>query len=120
MLCSRLGYALPMLFGFVVTLFSIVGFALARSFTTLLAARALQGLGSAFTAAAGMGMLAQAYADDDAQRGRAMGRALAGVSVGLMAGPPFGGLLYARGGILLPFGVLGLLALLAIGGGFFA
>ncbi|CAD5233635.1 unnamed protein product [Bursaphelenchus xylophilus] len=113
-LTKKIGYSIPMLAGFVITLFSIMMFAISRSFWMLVAARSIQGVGSAFTVASGMGMLAKAYNDDDHERGRAMGIALAGVSVGLMAGPPFGGFLYHYGGIFAPFGVLAGITLLAI------
>lgn len=57
-----------------------------------------------------MGMLAQAY-PDDAERGSAMGIALGGLALGVLVGPPYGGLLYEWAGKELPFILLALLAL---------
>ena len=61
-------------------------------------------------ACAGMGMLAQAY-PDDAERGSAMGIALGGLALGVLIGPPYGGVLYQWSGKELPFILLALLAL---------
>lgn len=58
----------------------------------------------------GMGMLAQAY-PDDAERGSAMGIALGGLALGVLIGPPYGGVLYQWSGKELPFVLLALLAL---------
>lgn len=55
-------------------------------------------------------MLAQAY-PDDAERGSAMGIALGGLALGVLVGPPYGGLLYEWAGKELPFILLALLAL---------
>jgi DHA1 family solute carrier family 18 vesicular amine transporter 1/2 len=40
-----------------------------------------------------MGMLAQNY-PDDRERGSAMGIALGGLALGVLVGPPYGGVLY--------------------------
>lgn len=58
----------------------------------------------------GMGMVAQAY-PDDAERGSAMGIALGGLALGVLVGPPYGGVLYEWSGKELPFLLLALLAL---------
>lgn len=58
----------------------------------------------------GMGMLAQAYPNDE-ERGSAMGIALGGLALGLLVGPPYGGVLYQWSGKELPFLLLALLAL---------
>nr|pir hypothetical protein W01C8.6 - Caenorhabditis elegans [Caenorhabditis elegans] len=55
-------------------------------------------------------MLAQAY-PDDLERGSAMGIALGGLALGVLVGPPYGGLLYQWSGKELPFVLLALLAL---------
>lgn len=57
-----------------------------------------------------MGMLAQAY-PDDMERGSAMGIALGGLALGVLVGPPYGGVLYQWAGKELPFILLALLAL---------
>ncbi len=55
-------------------------------------------------------MLAQAY-PDDLERGSAMGVALGGLALGVLVGPPYGGILYQISGKELPFLILALLAL---------
>ena len=57
-----------------------------------------------------MGMLAQAF-PDDAERGSAMGIALGGLALGVLVGPPYGGILYQWSGKELPFILLAMLAL---------
>ncbi len=59
----------------------------------------------------GMGMLAQCYPDDK-ERGNAMGLALGGLALGVLIGPPFGGVMYEFVGKSAPFLVLSFLALL--------
>ena len=54
-------------------------------------------------------MLAQAYTDD-MERGSAMGIALGGLALGVLVGPPYGGVLYQWAGKELPFILLALLA----------
>ncbi|CAD5234006.1 unnamed protein product [Bursaphelenchus xylophilus] len=108
---NKIGYTIPMFTGFVVMFLSTALFAFGSSFFTLWIARALQGVGSACTSTSGMGMLAQAY-PDDAERGSAMGIALGGLALGVLVGPPYGGLLYQWAGKELPFILLALLALL--------
>ena len=45
-------------------MFQLTVFAIGSSYPTLFLARSLQGIGSAFTSVAGMGMLAERYPDD--------------------------------------------------------
>uniref|UniRef100_A0A915NJP5 Major facilitator superfamily (MFS) profile domain-containing protein n=1 Tax=Meloidogyne floridensis TaxID=298350 RepID=A0A915NJP5_9BILA len=105
-----IGYTVPMFGGFIILFLSTLLFAFGSSFSSLWLARALQGVGSACTSTSGMGMLAQAY-PDDAERGSAMGIALGGLALGVLVGPPYGGLLYQWAGKELPFILLALLAL---------
>ncbi len=58
----------------------------------------------------GMGMLADRYTDDK-ERGNAMGVALGGLALGVLIGPPFGGIMYEFVGKSAPFLVLSALAL---------
>jgi DHA1 family solute carrier family 18 vesicular amine transporter 1/2 len=58
----------------------------------------------------GMGMLAERYPDDK-ERGNAMGIALGGLALGLLIGPPFGGVMYEFVGKSAPFLILSALAL---------
>lgn len=57
-----------------------------------------------------MGMLADRYTDDK-ERGNAMGVALGGLALGVLIGPPFGGIMYEFVGKSAPFLVLSALAL---------
>ena len=56
-------------------------------------------------------MLADRY-PDDRERGNAMAVALGGLALGVLIGPPFGGVLYEFIGKSAPFIVLAILALL--------
>jgi len=47
-------------------------------------ARAIQGIGSACSSVAGLGMLAKRYPDDE-ERGHAMGIALGGLAMGVLS-----------------------------------
>ena len=51
------------------------------------------------------------FGPDDAERGSAMGIALGGLALGVLVGPPYGGLIYEWAGKELPFILLALLAL---------
>lgn len=55
-------------------------------------------------------MLAERY-QDDKERGNAMGIALGGLALGVLIGPPFGGVMYEFVGKSAPFLVLSALAL---------
>jgi MFS transporter, DHA1 family, solute carrier family 18 (vesicular amine transporter), member 1/2 len=76
----------------------------------LFMARSLQGVGSACSSVSGMGMIAERY-PDDRERGNAMGVALGGLAMGVLIGPPFGGVLYDFVGKSAPFLILAFLAL---------
>ena len=58
----------------------------------------------------GMGMLAERYPDDK-ERGNAMGIALGGLALGVLIGPPFGGIMFQFMGKTAPFLILAVLAL---------
>ena len=55
-------------------------------------------------------MLAERYPDDK-ERGNAMGIALGGLALGVLIGPPFGGIMYQFVGKSAPFIILAFLAL---------
>lgn len=55
-------------------------------------------------------MLAEKYPDDK-ERGNAMGIALGGLALGVLIGPPFGGVMYEFVGKTAPFLILSALAL---------
>lgn len=58
-----------------------------------------------------MGMLAERY-PDDRERGNAMAIALGGLALGVLIGPPFGGVMFEFIGKSSPFIILAILALL--------
>ncbi|XP_070211475.1 synaptic vesicular amine transporter-like [Littorina saxatilis] len=108
-LTSRIGYTIPMFTGFCVMMVSTIIFAFGESYTVLFIARSVQGIGSSCSSVAGMGMLA-CYYPDDKERGNAMGIALGGLALGVLLGPPFGGVMYEFTGKETPFLILAFLA----------
>ncbi|CAN8205866.1 unnamed protein product [Coccothraustes coccothraustes] len=110
-LTNRIGYHIPMFLGFAIMFLSTVMFAFSGTYTLLLIARALQGVGSSFSSVAGLGLLASVY-PDDSERGSAMGIALGGLALGVLIGAPFGSIMYEFVGKASPFLVLAFLALL--------
>ncbi|XP_055317545.1 synaptic vesicular amine transporter isoform X1 [Sitodiplosis mosellana] len=109
-LTHRIGYSIPMFCGFIIMFISTIIFAFGRSYWVLFVARALQGVGSSCSSVSGMGMLADRYTDDK-ERGNAMGIALGGLALGVLIGPPFGGIMYEFIGKTAPFLILSALAL---------
>ncbi|XP_065207033.1 synaptic vesicular amine transporter isoform X2 [Planococcus citri] len=109
-LTHRIGYSIPMFAGFIIMFISTLIFAFGRSYSVLFLARALQGVGSSCSSVSGMGMLAERYPDDE-ERGNAMGIALGGLALGVLIGPPFGGVMYEFVGKTAPFLILSALAL---------
>ncbi|KAL1122547.1 hypothetical protein AAG570_002877 [Ranatra chinensis] len=110
-LTHKIGYSIPMLAGFIIMFVSTLIFAFGRSYAVLFMARALQGIGSSCSSVSGMGMLAERYPDDK-ERGNAMGIALGGLALGVLIGPPFGGVMYEFVGKSAPFLILSALALI--------
>ncbi|XP_019880764.2 synaptic vesicular amine transporter [Aethina tumida] len=109
-LTHKIGYSVPMFAGFLIMFLSTIIFAFGRSYSVLFLARALQGIGSSCSSVSGMGMLAERYPDDK-ERGNAMGIALGGLALGVLIGPPFGGVMYEFVGKSAPFLILSALAL---------
>ncbi|XP_062295344.1 synaptic vesicular amine transporter-like [Scomber scombrus] len=116
-LTNRFGYHIPMCAGFCIIFSATTLFAFSSSYILLLVARSVQGVGGSCLSVAGMGMLADVYKDDN-ERGRAMGISFTGVALGLVAGAPFGSVMYQFLGKMAPFLVLAAIALL--GGGLHA
>ncbi|OCT86522.1 hypothetical protein XELAEV_18020207mg [Xenopus laevis] len=110
-LINRTGYEAPLFWGFIIVFLSSLMFAFSNSYAILCVARGIQGIGSSFTTVPALGMLAQVY-PDDAERGRAMGIAMSGVAIGLLAGAPFGSAMYEFVGKSSPFLVIAAMALL--------
>ncbi|XP_036945017.1 synaptic vesicular amine transporter-like isoform X2 [Acanthopagrus latus] len=113
-LTDRIGYHVPMCAGFFVIILATILFAFSSSYILLLFARSVQGVGGSFLSVAGMSMLADVYKDDK-ERGRAMGISFTGLALGLIAGAPFGSVMYQYAGKMAPFLVLAVIAVL--GGG---
>ncbi|XP_012946767.1 synaptic vesicular amine transporter [Aplysia californica] len=106
---NRIGYTIPMFTGFVIMMVSTIIFAFGETYTVLFVARTVQGIGSSCSSVAGMGMIAT-YFPDDKERGNAMGIALGGLAMGVLVGPPFGGIMYEFAGKETPFLILAALA----------
>ncbi|HEY0285082.1 MAG TPA: MFS transporter [Vicinamibacterales bacterium] len=100
-LSDRLGRKGPMIFGLALLAGATLAFAYATSLPMLFAARLLQGAADGMTWIVGFALIADLYGPEE--RGRAMGLAMAGSSLGIIIGPVLGGWLYEIGGIRLPF-----------------
>ncbi|PVD30064.1 hypothetical protein C0Q70_09325 [Pomacea canaliculata] len=104
----------------------LTAFAVSQTFIPLLVARALQGLGSAASAVAGMSIVAERYPDDRG-RSKAMGIALGGAALRIIheysdlfiwivaVGYPYGGFMYTFVGKTVPFLIIGALTLVDLG-----
>ena len=110
---DRIGAKRVFMAGFAIFTAASVACALAPGATSLIAARAVQGLGAAILVPNSLALLSHAYPDDKG-RGRAVGIWAAGASVALIAGPLVGGGLIALIGwrsiflVNLPIGLAGL------------
>jgi MFS transporter, DHA2 family, methylenomycin A resistance protein len=110
---DRIGAKRIFMAGFAIFTAASAGCALAPNAATLIAARAVQGLGAAILVPNSLALLSHAYTDEKA-RGRAVGIWAAGASLALTAGPLIGGGLIALIGwrsiffVNLPIGLAGL------------
>jgi MFS transporter, DHA2 family, methylenomycin A resistance protein len=110
---DRIGAKHVFMAGFSIFTAASLACALSPNAVTLIAARAVQGLGAALLVPNSLALLNHAYADEKA-RGRAVGIWAAGASVALTAGPFAGGALIALVGwraiflVNLPIGLAGL------------
>ena len=100
-LSDRVGRKGPMMIGLALLAAATLAFAYAQSLPMLFVARLLQGAADGMTWIVGFAMIADLYGPDE--RGRAMGLAMAGSTLGIIIGPVIGGWLYEIGGIRLPF-----------------
>ncbi|KAG0221992.1 hypothetical protein BGW41_006274 [Actinomortierella wolfii] len=91
----------PMLIGLVVMLASTFLFMLASNFCVLLIARLLQGVAGGSVWTLGLALISDIYPAEAI--GVQMGKVLIGYTLGLMMGPPLGGILYDFGGYRAPF-----------------
>ena len=100
-LSDRMGRKLPMLAGLAGLFTSTLLFAFSSDTTTLIIARALQGVSAGATWTAGLALIADLFPPET--RTQATGFALAGSFAGTLLGPALGGMLYDAGGYSLPF-----------------
>jgi MFS family permease len=100
-LCDRLGAGRALRLGALGLFLSLVLYAGANGHALLFAARALQGAAGGTAWTAGLALLAAAFPAE--RRGRMLGTAMAGMSLGTLVGPPVGGLLFDWGGPRWPF-----------------
>ncbi|KAL7668824.1 hypothetical protein ACOME3_009508 [Neoechinorhynchus agilis] len=108
-LIDKYGYRHPMVTGLVALILSTIVFAYGRSYSVLIFARGMQGIGSAFADTAAFSLIADVYVEDH-ERNAALGIALAFVSFGTLAAPPFGGVLFDLFGKNIPFFALSSMA----------
>lgn len=109
---NRFGKQWTMLVGMCIIVVATMIFAVGKSYAVLFVARAAQGVGSSLVATAGLSLLAVLHADNEEAQGKAMGMATSGVGLGVIVGPPFGGVTYHFGNKALPFYILAGLATL--------
>ena len=100
-LSDRIGRRRPMLFGLLGLAIATLLFAFANNLWLLFTARILQGFAAAITWSAGLALLADLYSSEE--RGKAMGMAIGGQTLGILIGPSLGGWLFQLGGYMLPF-----------------
>jgi DHA2 family methylenomycin A resistance protein-like MFS transporter len=110
---DRVGAKLIFMAGFAIFTAASLACALAPTFTVLIAARLVQGVGAALLVPSSLALLNHAYPDEH-ERGRAVGIWAAGASLALTAGPLAGGVLVTLVGwrsiflVNLPIGLAGL------------
>jgi len=109
---ARMGPRRAVLAGLALMGLSSIGFAFASTFQTLVAARVIQGLGSAFTWAGAFTWLMSSA--PKAQRGEAIGRAMGAAVVGELLGPLIGVAAGAVGRVAIFVGLAGLAVGLAV------
>lgn len=100
-LSDKIGRKGPMLWGLLGLAASTLLYAFAKQFWMLILARSLQGISAAITWTAGFALLADLFPAQE--RGKVMGIALSGQSIGTLIGPTVGGWLYQLGGYETPF-----------------
>ena len=98
---DRSGARTPMLVGLVGLAAATLLFASARTFPLFVLARVLQGISAGVSWTAAFALIAATH--PPGARGRAMGVALSGMTVGMLLGPPLGGLLLENFGTRVPF-----------------
>ncbi|XP_078484111.1 synaptic vesicular amine transporter-like [Ciona intestinalis] len=110
---EKIGFDVPLLAGYTVMAASSLMFAFGKSFAFLLVARAIQGIGSAATATAGLSWVADTYTEK-VERGWAIGMSFGGLALGILIGPTYGSLIYQYVGKEYVFIILAIMALILI------
>ncbi len=110
-LSDRIGRRRPMLVGSFGLTAATITFALADNYPLLVTARFLQGVAAAAVWTAGVALVADVT--DSRHLGKTMGIVMACMSVGLIVGPPAGGILEQVGGLRMPFVVVTVAAVLS-------
>ncbi|KAG0344341.1 hypothetical protein BG004_004554 [Podila humilis] len=110
---SFLSRRIPMLIGLVGMLISTALFLVASNFYVFLGARLLQGVAGGSVWTLGLALITDVFPADTL--GVQMGKALIGYTLGLMMGPPLGGILYEHGGYSAPFLFIMLITLIDLG-----
>lgn len=110
-LTDQVGARQAMLAGLTALLLATLLFAFAPGLPLLILARAAQGASGAVTWTAGLALISQ-LSQQEEQRTRLFGWALAAGNLGTLIGAPLGGVLYAWGGFRAPFLVAAGLVLL--------
>nr|XP_026689821.1 synaptic vesicular amine transporter-like [Ciona intestinalis] len=110
---DKIGFDVPLLVGYIVMAASSLMFAFGKSFVFLLVARAIQGIGSAATATAGLSWVADTYTEK-VERGWAIGMSFGGLALGVLVGPTYGSLIYQYVGKEYVFIILAVMTLLLI------
>ncbi|KAG0027655.1 hypothetical protein BGZ82_008820 [Podila clonocystis] len=104
---------IPMLIGLVGMLISTILFMVASNFYVFLAARLLQGVAGGSVWTLGLALITDVFPAE--VLGAQMGKVLVGYTLGLMMGPPLGGILYEHGGYQAPFIFICIITLIDFG-----
>jgi MFS family permease len=100
-LCDRLGAMCALRLGTLGLFLTQLLYAFSNGLPMLFAARMLQGVAGGTAWVAGLALLAARF--PAGKRGRALGVAMGGMSLGTLVGPPLGGILFDWGGPRCPF-----------------
>ena len=112
---DRIGCPIPMMAGISIIIVSTIVFAFGESYIVLVLARSIQGLGSAFLNPSVYSQLANEYNGEQKILFRVQGLAMACLFLGIVTGPPMGGVLYQFAGKEVPFLVLAFVAIFDLG-----
>lgn len=102
---TRFGYRKPMLFGNIALMVSTLAFPFSWNYWLLIGTRIIQGISSSFTAVTALGLVAATF-KNDYKRGKIIGYAFGGLSIGIIAGPVYGSLLFEFVNPAFPFELL--------------